>query len=91
MSATFRRKTHAVEAIQFNKPYKAALDFCVEGEIVKDGTRVAYFEIKKSDSVLANERVIRAFPGDYILKYADGTYKTYQPHVFEQLYEEIGE
>lgn len=89
--AKYRRRNPEIEAIQFTKPYKSALEFCPGAEIIKDGARVAYIIMPSAMPIVGSLNYItrRAHPGDYIVKLENGSYRTYQPHIFEQLYEEI--
>ena len=78
----YRKKPVEVEAIQYNGRNSADIhEFC--GEFVREPVGEEYLEI------VTLEGIMRAQPGDYIIKGVKGEFYPCKPDVFEQTYEPV--
>ena len=80
----FRKKPVVIEAIRFNGRNSADIhEFC--GEYVREPVGEDYLEI------ITLEGIVKAQPGDYIIKGVNGEFYPCKPDIFEQTYEPIKE
>jgi hypothetical protein len=97
--AQFRKKPVVVEAIQFNNLNKSQIEAFVGDTLVQEiESETAYIAgiapPISSLSINTKEGVMKAFPGDWIIKepFPTGDREFYpcKPDIFEQTYEPVG-
>lgn len=82
MVKRYVKKPIVIEAVQFNGRNSAEIhEFC--GDKVREPVGVDYLEI------VTLEGIMRASPGDYVIKGVNGEFYPCKPDVFKKTYEEI--
>lgn len=82
----FREKPVVIEAIRFEKPYRAVQEFCPGIRLIKggvQGTKVRYALIETLEGNM------HADFGDWIIKGVQGEFYSCKPDIFEATYEEV--